>query len=82
MQYVVQVLLPGEPVVEIDVDFISPPLVSHVIELFGNHFLRLRIDAVEHCFDFPSLNPIHCVLICSLLEGSKCAIEEFMKAVK
>jgi hypothetical protein len=82
MEYVAQISLPGKPVVEINVDFKTPPMAGHVIEFFGNYCLRLRVDSVEHCFDFPSLNPIHSVLICSLYEGSEFAIDEFIKAVK
>lgn len=82
MEYVVQISFPGKPAVEIDVDFKAPPMAGHVIEFFGNYCLRLRVDSVEHCFDLPSLIPIHCVLICYLLEGSGHAIDEFIKAAK
>ena len=82
MEYVAQISLPGRPVVEIDVDFKNPPMAGHVIEFFGNYCLRLQVDSVEHHFDFPSLKQIHCMLICSLLEGNEHAIDEFMKAVK
>jgi hypothetical protein len=82
VRYTIQIRFPQKPVVEIELDLPSVPAVGHVIEFFGQYELRLKIELVEHCFDFPSLNHIGTMLVCGLDSGSAYAIEDFMKAIK
>ena len=82
MRYTIQIRFPQKPVVEIELDLPTAPAVGHVIEFFGQYELRLKIEFVEHCFDFPSLNHMETMLVCSLESGSAYAIEDFMKEIK